>query len=77
MCDSCGCSNHQDFHIILPVNGMACDHCSAQINQVLNALPGVTAHADYVKGEVSLVLSENADLPHIKQTLENLGFEVL
>lgn len=76
MCEKCGCGqNHEHTHIVLPVSGMSCQHCSSQIEQALNNLPGVHATADHQQGCVSLLLHDNADLSQIKQVINDLGFE--
>ena len=78
MCESCGCEQHghEHLHLLLPVKGMTCEHCAANIEKTLNALPGVHATADFKLGAVSLLLHEDADLAKAKEAILDLGFEL-
>ena len=76
MCENCGCGqhDHSHTHILLPVKGMSCEHCKSQLEEALNALPGVHATADHTLGVVSLLLHEDGDLALAKQTILDLGY---
>lgn len=78
MCETCGCgqSDHQHLHVLLPVKGMTCEHCSASIEKALNELPGIHATADHKLGAVSLLLHEEADIAKAKEAIIELGFEL-
>lgn len=78
MCETCGCGHgdHQHTHLILPVRGLACQHCSARLEAALNALPGVHATADHQLGAVSLLLHAEGDLAAAKQAILDQGFEL-
>lgn len=80
MCETCGCGQsshgHEHLHLLLPVKGMSCEHCAANIEAALNALPGVHATADYKLGAVSLLLHDDADLAAAKEAILELGFEL-
>ena len=81
MCENCGCAahdhNHGYTHVVLPVSGMSCEHCAAQIETGLAKLPGVEqVHADNGAAAVSFVLDTEGDLAAVKETIEDLGFEV-
>jgi len=78
MCETCGCGqpDHDHLHLMLPVKGMACEHCAANIERALNALPGIHATADFKLGAVSLLLHEEADLAKAKEAILDLGFEL-
>ena len=77
MCEACGCGQggHEHLHVLLPVQGMSCEHCSKQIETTLNAMPGVHATADHNLGAVSLLLHDDADLAAVKNAINDLGFE--
>ena len=56
------------------VEGMHCEHCSAR---VIKALEGIGLHAKVVpaKGEVT-ISGDNVDDALVKETIEDLGFDV-
>ena len=62
---------------IIKVDGMKCGNCSAAIDKALNAIPGVKAKADHVKGLVELELDDEDKLTQIKEAIEDLGFDVI
>ncbi len=78
MCETCGCGQkeHDHLHLILPVKGMTCEHCAANIEKTLNAMAGVHATADFKLGAVSLMLHEEGDLAKAKEAILDLGFEL-
>ena len=79
MCESCGCADHQHghTHVVLPVGGMSCGHCSEQIEKTLSELPGVEqVHADHTAATVSFVLAEEGNLATVKEAVHDLGFDV-
>lgn len=63
--------------VTLKVKGMMCGHCSASIDKALNALDGVKAQADHVKGQVELELADDSMLDKIKSAIRDLDFEVV
>ncbi|MDO4582065.1 MAG: heavy metal-associated domain-containing protein [Bacillota bacterium] len=77
MCESCGCgSEHHHTHLVLPVGGMSCAHCSKNIEDAVNKLPGVSARADHQTGSVELTMHDDGDLAAVKQAIADLGFDV-
>ena len=61
----------------LKVDGMRCVNCSAAIDRALNLLPGVESRTDHVAGLVRLKLADVGQLPQIRQTIQDLGFDVV
>jgi len=79
MCESCGCANQkpEHTHVVLPVGGMSCGHCSAQIEKTLAKLPGVEqVQADHTAATVSFVLATQGDMAAVKAAIDDLGFDV-
>ena len=76
MCQECGCENHQESLVTIPVSGM--DESSKNIiEKALEHLEGVYhPHADPTEGTVSFYLSEVGDLGGVKQALLENGFHV-
>lgn len=77
MSDTCGCScEHDHIHIIVPVKGMHCEQCEAQLETALNALPGIHATANYELGCVTLLLHDQDDLNKAKEIILEQGYEL-
>jgi len=45
----------------LIIDGMSCSYCKADVEEVLNALPGITAEADPQKGEAYIKIEGEVD----------------
>ncbi|RXF77657.1 copper chaperone [Desulfovibrio sp. DS-1] len=45
----------------LIIDGMSCTYCKADVEEVLNALPGITAEADPQKGEAYIKIEGEVD----------------
>lgn len=45
----------------LIIDGMSCVYCKADVEEALNALPGVTAEADPQKGEAYIKIEGEVD----------------
>ena len=45
----------------LIIDGMSCTYCKADVEEALNALPGVTAEADPQKGEAYIKIEGEVD----------------
>lgn len=61
----------------LNVDGMSCSHCENSIKNALNSLKGVSnVNIDLNLKTVEIVF-ENLEVDLIKQTIENLGFDVI
>ncbi len=56
------------------VKGMHCEHCSARVEKALSTL-GYTVSVSLETGEVTLE-KENVNINEVKETVEDLGFEV-
>lgn len=58
------------------VGGMACSHCSANVEHALHAVSGVeSVSADCSKGIVTIVGEVTTDV--VANAIENLGFDFL
>ena len=59
---------------IFKVEGMMCEHCSARVEKALKAM-GYTVTVDLKKGEVT-VAGDSIDTAEVKNSIEDLGFDV-
>lgn len=64
--------------IELKVEGMSCEGCENRIKNALKEIDKVEfVVADHKKKKVRVTLKDNFNFNIIKETIENLGFEVL
>lgn len=64
--------------IELKVEGMSCIGCENRIQNALNDIKGVeNVDADHVKKTVKITLTEDVKEDILKETIENLDFEVV
>jgi copper chaperone CopZ len=62
--------------IIIPIEGMHCQHCVDSITGALSPLPGVKeVSVDLKKGEAA-VSGDNLDLAAMRLAIEDIGFDV-
>ena len=59
---------------IYKVEGMHCEHCSARVIKALSGI-GLNATVSLEKGEVT-VTGDNINDALVKETIEDLGFDV-
>lgn len=66
-------------NIILKVNGMHCAGCETRIKNALESIKGVKkVNANHSEKTVEISFRKNSDiLDNIKETIEDLGFEVV
>ena len=60
---------------ILKIEGMSCAHCSARVEQALNALDGVTASVE-LKKKRAIVVGDASDDVLVK-AVEDAGYKVV
>ena len=62
----------------LKIEGMMCSHCTSRVANSLVQLAGVT-HVDVSLAEKKAVVEheEGVDLALLKQTVEDLGFDIV
>jgi copper chaperone len=63
---------------ILDVQGMSCGHCEARVKKAAGALEGVSGvSVDLKGGKVAVEFDPGAiSLESVKESIENLGFDV-
>jgi copper chaperone len=62
---------------IINVKGMVCNGCENRVMNALKNISGVEAvTADHNTGKVTVTSNEDVSESVIKETLENIGFEV-
>ena len=60
---------------ILKIEGMSCAHCSARVEQALNALDGVTAKVELKKKRA--VVEGDASDEILSKAVEDAGYKVV
>lgn len=62
---------------VLKVEGMSCGHCVNSIESSVGELNGVSSvKVDLANNEVTVEFENEATLNHIKETIEDQGYEV-
>lgn len=61
----------------MKVEGMSCGHCSARVEEALNALAGVTAEVDLKKKTAYVTLEGEASDDMLKKAVEDAGYSVV
>lgn len=61
---------------IFTVEGMSCGHCSARIEQALNAIEGVSAQVDLKEKTVSITHPGTVTVEILKKTITEAGYTV-
>lgn len=64
--------------VTLTVDGMACMHCAAKVENALKALKEVkSAKVNLAAKTVTVTLKEETDQTILKEAIENAGYQVL
>lgn len=64
--------------IMLKVNGMMCGGCENRVKNAVGNIEGVeNVTADHTTGNVVVTANENVSKEAIKETLEDVGYEVI
>ncbi|MBQ9833283.1 MAG: heavy metal translocating P-type ATPase [Clostridia bacterium] len=61
----------------MKIEGMACGHCSARVEKVLNELDGVSAVVDLAAKTATVTLEKEVSDSELKSVVENAGYEVI
>ncbi len=61
----------------IKIEGMACGHCSARVEKVLNELDGVSATVDLAAKTATVTLEKEVSDETLKGVVENAGYEVI
>lgn len=62
---------------IIKVEGMVCGGCENRVQNALKTIEGIeNVVADHTKGIVTVTAKEEVSINTIKETIEDLGFEV-
>ena len=62
---------------IIKVEGMVCGGCENRVQNALKTLEGVeNVVADHTNGTVTITAQEEVSISVMKETIEDLGFEV-
>ena len=63
--------------ITLNVNGMMCGGCENRVKKAVSEIAGVKdVSADHNTGKVVVNMEDNASVDEIKETIEDIGYEV-
>ena len=64
--------------IILKVNGMMCGGCENRVKNAVGSIEGVeSVIAEHTTGKVAVTANDNVSKEVIKETLEEVGYEVV
>lgn len=61
---------------IISIEGMACSHCSANVERVLNAIDGVSATVNLEKKQATVNLTADVADDTLKTAIEDAGYKV-
>lgn len=60
----------------MTIEGMMCVHCKANVEKVLNAIPGVTAQVDLEAGKAAVSCPETVEESALTQAVTDAGYTV-
>ncbi len=60
----------------MKVEGMSCGHCSARVEEALNAIEGVKAEVDLKKKTAYVTLEKETAEDTLKKAVEEAGYHV-
>ena len=64
--------------IILKIDGMMCEGCENRVKNAIGNIDGVDkVSADHSTGKVIVILNKEIDSKIIKDTIEDIGYEVI
>lgn len=64
------------MEMIVKVNGMTCGHCTSSVEEAVGNLAGVEAVEANLETKEVRVSGENLSEETIKETIEEIGFDV-
>lgn len=78
--ETCSCEhhhhNHDDSSLHLHIQGMNCNHCSANAQKAILSCNGVKEATVDLQSTVATIRGENLNMDEIRQAVESLGFTV-
>ena len=66
--------SHYPYRYRLAVGGMHCSHCAVNVENALNALPGVWAKVQLAKNEADVRTKKPVDEAAFAETLRDAGY---
>lgn len=64
--------------IVLKVNGMMCGGCENRVKNTVGSIEGVkNVTANHITGEVSVTAMDDVSKEIIKESLDDIGYEVI
>ena len=73
--EACHCHTHADEALRLHITGMSCNHCRANVEQAIKAVPGVTS-VEVNLTDAQAIVYGTASPEAIRQAVESIGFGV-
>ena len=68
--------SHYPYRYRLAVGGMRCSHCAVNVENTLNALPGVWAKVQLQKNEADVRAKQPADEAAFAKALQKAGYSL-
>ncbi|MEG1473887.1 MAG: heavy metal-associated domain-containing protein [Christensenella sp.] len=62
---------------VMKIDGMACEHCSARIEKLLNAMEGVRAEVSLADKSAKIEAEGDVREDELREVVENAGFQVI
>ncbi len=63
--------------VLMTINGMTCMNCQKHVEKALNAIPGVSAKADWEAGKAQINMENDVDDETLKLAVEKEGYDVV
>ncbi len=60
----------------IKISGMTCNHCKANVENNLKKLPGIESVVVDLNAQNAQIQGDNIDYELIKQTLEDIGYQL-
>lgn len=73
--EACHCHSHEDEVLKLHITGMSCNHCRANVERAIKAVPGVE-NAEVNLTEAQAIIRGKVSPESIRQAVESIGFGV-
>ncbi len=73
--EACHCHSHEGEALRLHITGMSCNHCRANVEQAIKAVPGVTS-VEVNLADAQAIVHGTASPEAIRQAVEGIGFGV-
>lgn len=73
--EACHCHSHEDEVLKLHITGMSCNHCRANVERAIKAVPGVES-AEVNLTEAQAIIRGKVSPESIRQAVESIGFGV-